>query len=67
MKASFFESRAGLLLLLFVGLITFSGSIVYVAIRIPQNERVYMYLVSVASHFSGAFFTLLHVTAKDKT
>jgi hypothetical protein len=62
----FFESRLFLLLVLFIGLITFSASIVFVAIKIPQNERVYLYLVSVASHFSGAFFTLLHVTTKEK-
>lgn len=61
MIREFIESRAGLVLLVFLGLIVFSGAVVYTAIRIPENDRVYLFLVGVAGNFSGALFTILHV------
>lgn len=60
----FIESRAGLVLFLFLGLVLFSGAVVFCAVRLPENERVYLFLVGIAGNFSGALFTLLHVRSK---
>ena len=61
----FIESRAGMVLLVFFGLLIFSGAVVYTALRIPENERIYLFLVGVAGNFSGALFTILHVRPTD--
>jgi hypothetical protein len=57
----FIESRAGLILFLFIGLVMFSTAVVFCAVKLPANERVYLFLVGVAGNFSGGLFTLLHV------
>lgn len=62
----FVESRAGLVLLVFFGLLLFSAAVVFCAIRIPENDRVYLFLVGIAGNFSGALFTILHVSTKNK-
>lgn len=61
----FLESRAGLVLLVFLGLLLFSAAVVFCAIKIPQNERIYLFLTAIASNFSGALFTILHVNANQ--
>jgi hypothetical protein len=62
----FIESRAGLILFLFIGLVMFSSGVVFCAVKLPANERVYLYLVGIAGNFSGSLFTLLHVKS-DKS
>lgn len=61
---SLITPRNILILFMFLGLVMFSGAVVFCAIKIPANERVYLYLVGVAGNFSGSLFTLLHVSSK---
>lgn len=60
----FIESRAGMTLLMFVGLMMFSSAVVFCAISLPQNERIYLFLATIAGNFSGSLFTILHISSK---
>lgn len=57
----FLESRAGVTVILFSGLVFFSMALIICAAALPQNERVYAYLSGIGGGFSGSLFTYLQV------
>ena len=62
---SFLESKAGMTVLLFVGLLVFSIAVIVCAVELPSNERIFAFLTGIAGNFSGALFTYLQL-GKDR-
>lgn len=62
---AFFESLAGMILLVFFGLLIFSAAMIVCALKMPGNDRVYLFLVGTAGNFSGSLFTILHVRSES--
>lgn len=62
----FIESRAGVTLVLFFGLIFFSMALIACSVALPSNERIYAYLSGIGGGFAGALFTFLQVRSHEK-
>lgn len=45
--------------LLFLGLLIFSAAVVWCAVMLPDNEKIYVFLSGIAGNFSGALFMYL--------
>lgn len=60
------NSRAGVTLLLFFGLVYFSTATIICAAAMPSNEKIYVFLTGIAGGFSGALFTYVQSFRTDK-
>jgi uncharacterized membrane protein YgdD (TMEM256/DUF423 family) len=55
-----------IIVLLFIGVMVFSGALVAVAFTLPGNAALYATLAGIAGNFSGAFFMHIQHEAKNK-
>jgi presenilin-like A22 family membrane protease len=62
---TFLESKAGTILMLYLGLILFAVAVVVAAVYLPNNDKVYVFLSGIAGSFSGALFMYLQFKGKD--
>lgn len=54
-------------LIIGAGLLLFSATVIGIAVFVPSNAALYALFSGILGNFSGALFTLLHVSAGTTT
>jgi hypothetical protein len=61
----FIESQAGTMLFLFFGLLLFSALCVFVALKVPSNDKIYALLAGCAGTFNGGLLMFIKMKSGD--